>query len=121
MVLGVPKETRPGEIRVAATPESIKKLVKRGFHVQVERGAGVTARYTDELYRAAGAEIVEKSGALAAPVVLKVLKPSPQEILRLTKGAMLLCFGEPYLKDGTFEKLAEVGVDTIAMELIPRT
>ena len=120
-VIGVPKETRAGETRVAGTPESVKKLIKRGHTVQIAKGAGLSAGYTDEAYVAAGAGVIEQDAALGASVVLKIHKPTPDEILKMKRGSMLLSTLEPYKSDGTFEKLAEMGVDAIAMELIPRT
>ncbi len=121
MIIGVPKEIREGETRVAATPESVKKLIKKGLQVHLESGAGDAASFYEKDYIAAGAQIVNAGHALGADIVLKVNKPSPQEILQFKKGALLISFLEPYNKDGTFEKLAEVGVSAMAMELVPRT
>ena len=121
MRIGIPKESRAGETRVAATPDSVKKLIKKGFQIQIARGAGESARYPDAAYAAAGAELVDQDQALGSEVVLKIHKPTPAEILKMKKGSVLASMLEPYNKDGTIEKLAEVGVDAIAMELIPRT
>src|SRR3954462_10533698 len=121
MIVGIPKETRNAETRVAATPDSVRKLVKKTFGVRVERGAGTAAGYTDDAYQAAGAELVDAGQALSSDVVLKFHNPSSSHLLKLKKGALLICFIEPYDKDGSVEKLAELGVDCIGMELIPRT
>jgi NAD(P) transhydrogenase subunit alpha len=121
MKIGVPKETRAGETRVAATPDSVKKLKKKGCQVLVERGAGAGAFYGDDAYTAAGAEIVDRASAFKMDVVLMVNKPSADEIGLLGKSTLLIAHLEPYNKDGTLEKLAQAGVDAIAMELIPRT
>src|ERR1700722_15006624 len=111
MNIGIPKEIRAGETRVAATPDSVKKLIKKGFQVQVAKGAGLSATYTDAAYTAAGATLVDQSAALACPTVLKIHKPTADEILKMKKGAVLISLLEPYNSDGTFEKLAEMGID----------
>jgi H+-translocating NAD(P) transhydrogenase subunit alpha len=121
MKIGIPKEPRPGETRVAATPVSIKKLIKKGYEVVVERGAGVSAHYLDQAYQEAGATLGSVSEAFQADIVLKINKPSVAEILQLKKGALVLGLLEPYQVDGTLEKLAEMNINAIAMELIPRT
>lgn len=121
MIIGVPKESRSGETRVAATPESVKKLVKQGFKVRIEKSAGTLAHFLDKDYAAAGAELVDHNTALGSEIVLKIHKPTSDEILKMKKGSLLISFLEPYNKDGTFEKLAEMGIDALSMELIPRT
>ena len=121
MKIGIPKEIRAGETRVAATPDSVRKLIKKGFQVQLAKGAGEAAHYPDAAYAAAGATLIEQDAALASEVVLKIHKPTPTEILKMKKGSVLVSMLEPYNADGTLEKLADVGVDAIAMELIPRT
>jgi NAD(P) transhydrogenase subunit alpha len=121
MKIGVPKETRAGETRVSATPDSVKKLKKKNFEVAVERGAGLPAHYTDEAYTAAGATIVDTDTAYGCDVVTKIHKPTPAEQKKLKKGGVLVSLLEPYLKDGTFEALAAGGVSAVALELIPRT
>jgi NAD(P) transhydrogenase subunit alpha len=119
--IGIPKEIRTGETRVAATPDSTKKLIKKGFQVSIARGAGEAAHYLDEAYVAAGATLVDQDAALGSEIVLKVHKPTSAELLKMKKGALLLSHLEPYNADGTFEKLAEIGIDAIAMEWMPRT
>src|SRR5258708_6859341 len=120
-MVGIPKETRNAETRVAATPDSVRKLVKKGLQLRIERGAGQTAGFPDDAYVAAGAELTDTAGALGSDIVLKFHKPTSSELLKMKKGALLICFIEPFNKDGTVEKLAELGVDCIGMELIPRT
>ncbi len=119
--IGIPKETRAGETRVSATPDSIKKLKKKGYAVAVERGCGTLAQYPDAAYEAAGAELVDKAGAFACDVVTKVHKPTAEEIKLLKKGSVLISLLEPYSKDGTLESLASAGIDSLALEWIPRT
>lgn len=121
MILGIPRETRSFETRVAATPDSVKKLIKKGHQVQVAKSAGQRAWFTDAAYAAAGATLVEQNAALACAAVLKIHKPSADEILLMKKGSVLVSLLEPYSPDRTLEKLAEMGVDAVAMELIPRT
>ena len=120
-MVGIPKETRNAETRVAATPESVRKLIKKSLQVRIERGAGQAAGFPDEAYTAVGALLTDAAGALGSEIVLKFHKPSQGELLQMKKGALLVCFIEPYNKDGTIERLAELGVDCIGMELIPRT
>ncbi len=120
-MVGIAKETKSGETRVAGTPESVKKLIKKNHQVQVARGAGENAGFTDAAYQEAGATVVDPDTALASDIVLKILKPSPAEILKMKKGSLLICMLEPHTSDGSFEKLAEMGVDALAMEMIPRT
>lgn len=121
MFVGVTKETRSGETRVAATPDSVKKLVKRGLGVRVEKGAGASAHFPDEAYAAAGAELVDRRTALGADILFRIHKPGPDDIGAMKKGAVLASLLEPYAQDGTFEKLAAQGVSALALELIPRT
>jgi len=119
MNIGIPKETRIGETRVAVSPDVVKKFVKRGFSVTVEQGAGNAAGFPDGTFTQVGAQI--QSNILKSEVVLKVNKPTPQEILQMKPGTITASFLEPYVQDGTFEKLAEMKVNALAMELIPRT
>ena len=76
MHIGVPAETRANEARVAATPETVKKLVSQGHRVTVQRGAGLPASYIDDAFAAAGAELVDANTAFAADLVLKVHSPN---------------------------------------------
>ncbi|HEY8279816.1 MAG TPA: Re/Si-specific NAD(P)(+) transhydrogenase subunit alpha [Bdellovibrionota bacterium] len=121
MRIGIPKETRALETRVAATPDSVKKLKKKNFTIAVEKGAGTAAHYPDEAYSAAGAEIVTTDSVFNSDLVAKIHKPTPEEIKRFPKGAVLASLLEPYLQDGTLQALASQGVSSLALELIPRT
>jgi NAD(P) transhydrogenase subunit alpha len=120
MNIGIPKETVAGERRVASTPDMVKKLTASGFTLLVERTAGVAAHYTDEAYRAAGAELVDRATALAADIVLKVRKPSPDEIAQMSDGAVLISLIEVCEDDGTFKALLDKRIRAIALERIPR-
>ncbi len=118
----VPKEQHPGERRVAATPETVKRLVKDGLTVAVESGAGEGAHHADEEYRQAGAEIASdrKAGWQAADVVFKVREPSAEEVGWLKRGAILVALMAPHKNLSRVEQLAATGVTTFAMELVPR-
>jgi H+-translocating NAD(P) transhydrogenase subunit alpha len=120
MQVGIPKETTAGETRVAATPESVKKLRAAGLAVVVESGAGLNAHFPDKAYQAAGAEILDHARTLASDIVLKVHKPTSTEIRRLKSGGVLLSLLDMCHDDGTFDLLAEQGVDSFALEMMPR-
>lgn len=122
MNIGLPKETHADEARVALTPEAIKKLLKKGFKVSVERTAGEKAGYPDADYESAGAVLTDRKTTLGASVVVRVQRPDVQEIPFIKKGSLVISFIDPYLRtDGYFEKWAEAGIDLFGMELIPRT
>src|SRR5690606_36985283 len=92
--IGVPREIFPGEKRVATVPEVVEKLVKLGFQVAVEAGAGEAANFSDESYSAAGAEIVQGAAALWAEsdIVLKTRPPSTEEVSLMREGGILIGF-----------------------------
>jgi H+-translocating NAD(P) transhydrogenase subunit alpha len=118
--IGVPKESRPGETRVAATPKTVGQLVGLGYDVVVERGAGLRAAFSDESYAAAGALVVEGADAWGSDVVLKVNAPGDQEIALLRSGALLACLISPALNPDLVERLAAAGVTALAMDAVPR-
>jgi len=120
MRLGVPAETAALETRVAATPETVKKLVAQGHTVLVQSGAGVAASAPDEAYRAAGAEIVDADAALGAELVLKVRAPSAHELARMKSGATLVGMLNPFDAEG-LQRLAAAGLTAFALEAMPRT
>jgi NAD(P) transhydrogenase subunit alpha len=122
MKLAVPKERRDAETRVAATPETVKKLKGLGLDVVVESGAGASARIADADYQAAGAAIApDAKAALAdADIVLKVRGPDAAEIALLKKGAVLAASLAPHTEKDAAAALAAQGVTAFAMEFIPR-
>ena len=120
MMIGVPRETAAGETRVAVTPETAKKLKAQGSTVRVESGAGVAASVTDAAYAAAGAEITDRAGALAADLVLKVRSPSADELALMKRGANLVGMLNPFDRAG-LEALAAAGLTSFALEAAPRT
>src|SRR5688572_3040975 len=97
LVIGVPKETLPGEKRVATVPDVVAKLVKLGFAVAVESGAGDASNFSDDTYRAAGAEVAPDAPRLwaRADIVFKVRPPTPAEVQLLREGATLVGFVWP--------------------------
>lgn len=120
----VPEETHAGESRVAATPETVQKMVKEGFEVAVQSGAGAASWFSNAAYEKAGARIVpdgEADGAWsAADAVLVVRPPDPERARKLRKGALLVGLLAPYKSTGLIEALNEGGVSSLAMELVPR-
>jgi NAD(P) transhydrogenase subunit alpha len=120
MQIGVPLETAPGETRVAVTPETAKKYVAQGHTVKVQSGAGVAASVTDAAYEAAGAQIVDRTAALGAELVLKVQRPSLDELALMKPGAALVGMLNPFDKAG-LAQVASAGVTSFALEAAPRT
>lgn len=120
LTVGVATEVAAGETRVAATPETVKKLRAAGLEVAVEAGAGFGAHFTDEAYREAGAVLVDHAGALGADIVFKVHKPTFDEIRHMKRGAVLISLLDMCHDDGTFDALAAQGVDSFALEMLPR-
>ena len=93
MILGIPKETKLKENRVAITPDVAKDLIKKGFEVLMESGAGLNSFYNDEAYTTVGAKTVDKNTVYtSADVVLKVNAPLPDEIATMKKDAVLMSF-----------------------------
>ncbi|TWB12325.1 NAD(P) transhydrogenase subunit alpha [Nitrospirillum amazonense] len=122
MKIGVLKERRPGELRVAASPETVRKFVGLGFDVTIETGAGVGAAITDDAFAAAGATIAADAAATLADadVVLKVQRPEPEELALIKRGAKLAAILSPYGDADRVKSYADAGVDAFAMEFIPR-
>ncbi|HJU21486.1 MAG TPA: NAD(P) transhydrogenase subunit alpha, partial [Casimicrobiaceae bacterium] len=120
MLIGIPRETRQGETRVAATPETVKKLAASGKHeIVVESGAGVASSITDDAFQAAGARVAATRDALAADLVLKVRAPQRDELAALSRGAALVGLLDPFDAAG-IETLATTGVTGFALERLPR-
>ncbi|HCS22459.1 MAG TPA: Re/Si-specific NAD(P)(+) transhydrogenase subunit alpha [Alphaproteobacteria bacterium] len=121
MKLAIGKETAAAEKRVAASPETVRKLTALGFDVCVERGAGLTAAVTDDMFAQAGAKIAEGSDVYKdADVVLRVRNPLASEISAMKSGALLLAQLAPYQEKDTLKALAAQGVTAFAMEFVPR-
>ena len=122
MTIAVPRETAPGERRVALTPEAAGALVKGGLAVLVEAGAGEGAFHSDATFEKAGARIVPDVGTLCgqADVVLKVQKPTLQEVDRLREGAVLVSFLQALTSPDLVQRLAARRITSFGMEGIPR-
>ena len=120
MQIGIPAETIAGETRVAATPETVKKLVAQGHQVAVEGNAGVAASITNSAYEAAGASITDAAGALASPLVLKVRPPQATELALMKPGTTVVGMLEPFHQPG-LQSMAEAGLTAFALEAAPRT
>lgn len=120
MRIGIPKETLPGETRVAATPETVKKLVSQGHTMVVADHAGHAANFHNAAYEAAGAQIGSQDQALGCEMVLKVRFPSDTELSQMSKGAALVGMLSPFDRAG-LEKLAQADLTAFAMEAAPRT
>lgn len=122
LLIGVPKETAPGEKRVATVPDVVQKLVKLGFSVAVERGAGDAANFADDTYRAAGAEVVGSAAQLWAKsdIVFKVRAPSAQEVGMLREGATLIGFIWPAQNPELMQQLAARKATVLSIDALPR-
>ncbi len=118
MKVGVPRESAPGERRVALVPETVARLVEQGHEVVVERGAGTQALVADAAYEDAGATLGD--GSWAADLVAKVQSPSAEETTRLAEGTVLVGFLQPLTDREGIDRLAARGVVAFAMESIPR-
>jgi NAD(P) transhydrogenase subunit alpha len=120
MRIGVPAEIRPGETRVAVTPETAKKLKAQGHSLHIQAGAGVAASVTDAAYEAVGAEITDAAGALGCDMVLKVTAPTSDELSHMKPGASLVGMLNPFDAEG-LSRMASAGLTSFALEAAPRT
>lgn len=120
MLIGVPRETKPGERRVAATPATVAQLVKLGYDVIVESGAGEPSSFTDEAYREAGASVGSADEAWGAPIVFHVNAPDAAQVALLQPGAYLVSMLAPAQSPDLLQALADRGVTALAMEAVPR-
>jgi NAD(P) transhydrogenase subunit alpha len=122
MIIGIPKETFPGERRVAVAPVNIEKFRKIGYEVLVEANAGSEARLPDVSYEEAGASILGEAKEVwsKADLILKIRPPSEEEVSLLKEGATLISFIQPAQNGGLLKSLAEKKVNAIAMDCVPR-
>jgi len=123
MKIAIAKETRQGEQRVALIPDTVARLVKQGFEVGLEQGAGEGSFFPDAAYVQAGAAIVAEATTLwgGADLVLKVGIPTAEEVAQLPAGKVLISFLSPLANPQLIQQLATQGVTAFSMELIPRT
>ena len=122
MLIGVPLETLPGEKRVATVPEVVEKLVKLGFSVAVQSGAGDAANFADDTYRAAGAQIVPTAADIWAKsdIVFKARVPTPDEVAMLREGGTLIGFIWPAQNPELMQQLAAKTATVLAIDCLPR-
>jgi len=122
LVVGVPRETAPGERRVAMTPDTVKRLTNSGVVVRIERGAGLASGHDDAAYEAAGATIVpDARAAHEADMVIRVQKPTPEEIALMRRGATLIALLQPLTSHDLMRDLAAHDIIAFSMDAIPRT
>ena len=121
--IGIPRETFPGEKRVATVPDVVEKLTKLGFKVAVQAGAGEAANFSDDAYRAAGAEVIDGAAALwaAADIVFKVRPPSSEEVALMREGGALIGFVWPAQNPALMEQLAARKATVLSIDCLPRT
>ena len=121
MRIGVPAEIKPGETRVAATPETIRKFIQLGHTCLVQRGAGVASSVPDADFEAAGAAIASQAADVysQSDIIIKVRGPEPSELPLLRRGTVLVGLLNPH-DDYAMEKLADTGITAFALEAVPR-
>jgi NAD(P) transhydrogenase subunit alpha len=118
--IAVLKESVPEETRVAATPDTVKKMIGLGHTMIVQAGAGASASYPDDLFKAAGAEIAPDGGVGGADLVLKVRRPTEAEIGAMKAGSGFAALLDPYGDRAAIDALGKAKIDALAMEFIPR-
>lgn len=120
MQIGIVKEILAKENRVAATPDSVMKLIKQGFSVVVEKNAGKNASFSDQAYIDAGAAIVDTNTCWQSALVLAVNAPALDQIEQMSEGATLVSFIQPAQNDALIKTFAKKKVDVLAMDMVPR-
>lgn len=120
MKIGIPRESRPGERLVAASPATVAQLTKLGYDVVVEAGAGTQASYPDDAYAEAGATVVEPAQVWGADVVTCVNAPATADVDRLAAGATLVAMLAPQTNEALLARLAEREVTALALDAVPR-
>jgi NAD(P) transhydrogenase subunit alpha len=123
MKIGIPKETAPGEKRVALIPETVKKLAAKKIETVVETGAGMASSFSDDEYKAAGATIASSLEDLASQVdtIIKIIRPSDAELAKLKDGSALVSLQYPLSSPDFVKAVAAKKLLTIALDMIPRT
>ncbi len=122
MKIAIPKESLPGETRVAVIPETVKALVAKGLKVAVETGAGAASAFTDKDYSAAGATIDKSRKKLlgGSDLILKIQPPTDEEVKMMRAGVALITFLQPFANPGLLKKLAAGKITAMSMEMVPR-
>ncbi len=121
MNIGIPRETLSGETRVAMTPEIAKKLIGKGFTVQIEAGAGVRAGYPDADYAQVGAQLTDRAGAYDVDLVLKVCRPTADEVAAMRDGGLFIGLLETCGADEILTAMLAKNLRVLGMERMPRT
>ena len=123
MLIAVPRETWPGELRSALVPQNAKKLINMGFEIAVESGVGDRSGYPDATFTDVGVKVESDRAALLAKadLVLRVRKPDADDVASLKSGALHISFLDPFNEKALVDSLAAKGVTSISMEMIPRT
>jgi NAD(P) transhydrogenase subunit alpha len=119
LTIGIPAEIKNEERRVAATPETVKKMVALGCQIMLQKGAGVRASVTDEAYQAAGAELVSVEEVFKADIILKVRAPEASEIKAMPAGTVLIGLLEPF-NQSQLQSIAAQGITAFSLEALPR-
>lgn len=114
--IGIPKETFENERRVALSPEATDRLVKLGFKVNIEQGAGAESDFADSTYEKVGAKIVSKDEALSSDLILKVRPPNPEEVQKMKKEAGLISFINPAQNKPLLDILNSKNITSFGME-----
>lgn len=120
MRIGIPKEPYPDQPLVAGSPDTVKKLMKLGYEVVVERGAGVRASFFDDAYAEAGAKLVGAEEAWGSDVVLCLDTPPDAELAMVKRGATLISRMNPGAHPEDVEKFEQMGITALAMDMVPR-
>jgi H+-translocating NAD(P) transhydrogenase subunit alpha len=122
MKVGIPVEISPNELRVAATPKTVKRLQKQGFDVYIQKGAGVKANFSDKEFEEAGAKLVDSASEIYgnSDIVLKVKEPTLEEVDMMREGLVTLSYLWPAQNQELLQKLADKKVNAVAMDAIPR-
>jgi H+-translocating NAD(P) transhydrogenase subunit alpha len=122
MKVGIPAEVSPNELRVAATPKTVKRLQKQGFEVYVQQNAGIKANYSDKDFEEAGAKLVPTAAQIysGSDIVLKVKEPTVEEVGMMKEGLVLLSYLWPAQNQSLLQTIADKKVNAIAMDAIPR-
>ncbi|WP_197375831.1 Re/Si-specific NAD(P)(+) transhydrogenase subunit alpha [Mycolicibacterium baixiangningiae] len=120
MLIAIPRESQPGETRVAATPQTVGQIITLGYSVAVESGAGAASSFSDAAYAEAGADVVSSEQIWSADVVLKVNAPNDDEIAAVKDGSTLIGLISPALKPDLVEALSTRPITVLAMDAVPR-
>jgi H+-translocating NAD(P) transhydrogenase subunit alpha len=122
MKVGIPAEIFPDELRVAATPKTVKRLQKQGFEVYIQHNAGQKANFSDKEFEEAGATIVKTAAEIygSSDIVLKVKEPTIPEVEMMREGLVMLSYLWPAQNQALLQKLADQKVNAVAMDAIPR-